>query len=112
MVVACIGAGLVGRAWAIVFARAGHEVRLFDETHGVALAAVAFAREVLPVLKAEGLLEDDPDAVVARMHVASSLAAALEGADHIQESTPEQLEVKRAVFAELDRLADLSLIHI
>ena len=106
MVVACIGAGLVGRAWAIVFARAGHEVRLFDETDGVALAAIAFAREVLPVLKAEDLLEDDPDAVLARMHVASSLAAALEGADHIQESTPERLEVKRAVFAELDRLAD------
>jgi L-gulonate 3-dehydrogenase len=30
--VAVVGAGLVGRGWAIVFARAGHEVRLFDVT--------------------------------------------------------------------------------
>ena len=30
-VVAVVGAGMVGRAWATVFARAGHEVRLFDE---------------------------------------------------------------------------------
>lgn len=28
--VACIGSGLIGRSWAIVFARAGHEVRLWD----------------------------------------------------------------------------------
>ena len=27
-----VGAGLVGRGWAIVFARAGHTVRIFDVT--------------------------------------------------------------------------------
>ena len=29
-VAAIIGAGLIGRAWAVVFARAGWQVRLFD----------------------------------------------------------------------------------
>ena len=28
--VACIGAGTVGHAWAVVFARAGYEVALYD----------------------------------------------------------------------------------
>ncbi|MGH8731551.1 MAG: 3-hydroxyacyl-CoA dehydrogenase NAD-binding domain-containing protein, partial [Burkholderiales bacterium] len=28
--VAIIGAGLIGRAWAMVFARAGHSVKLYD----------------------------------------------------------------------------------
>ena len=29
--IAVIGAGLIGRSWAIVFARAGHQVKLFDQ---------------------------------------------------------------------------------
>ena len=32
--IAIIGAGLVGSAWAIVFARAGHQVALYDGTEG------------------------------------------------------------------------------
>ena len=31
---ACIGAGLVGHAWAVVFARAGYEVTLYDAKPG------------------------------------------------------------------------------
>ena len=30
--IAIVGAGLVGSAWAIVFARAGHRVALYDGT--------------------------------------------------------------------------------
>ena len=30
-IVAIVGAGLVGRAWAITFARGRHEVRVYDE---------------------------------------------------------------------------------
>src|SRR5208283_3307639 len=37
---------------------------------------------------------------------AGSLKDAVEGASHIQENTPEDVETKRRVFAELDRLAD------
>lgn len=108
MIVACVGAGLVGRAWGIVFARAGHEVRLFDQTEGVAEAALEFADEVLPTLKTEGLLDDAADAVLGRMSIANSLEEALTGAAHIQESTPERLDVKREVFATLDAKADIS----
>ena len=33
--IAIIGAGLIGRAWAMVFARAGHSVRIWDPVAGV-----------------------------------------------------------------------------
>ena len=36
--IACIGAGNVGRAWAVVFAGAGHEVTLYDRLPGQAKA--------------------------------------------------------------------------
>lgn len=105
--VACIGAGLIGRAWAIVFARAGHPVRLFDETDGAADAARAFAADAVPGLAAEGLLDGaEPAAVLDRIGTAPTLEAALDGVCHVQESTPEKLEVKRAVFARLDPLTD------
>ncbi|MET1028955.1 MAG: 3-hydroxyacyl-CoA dehydrogenase [Dongiaceae bacterium] len=105
-IVAIVGAGLIGRAWAITFARGGCEVRLYDGNAGVAQQALDFAEEVLPLLADEELLEGQmPEQVVARLHVVESLAAALDGATHVQESTPEELESKKRIFAELDRLA-------
>jgi len=105
-VIALIGTGLVGRAWAISFARAGHQVRLFDETAGLAEKAVAFAADMLPLLAAEDLLDgQSPGDVAARLRIAASLEEALDGAAHVQESTPEDLEIKKRVFGRLDRLA-------
>src|SRR3954451_12399560 len=104
--IALVGTGLIGRAWAISFARAGHAVRLFDENETLAEAAVAFAADMVPLLAAEDLLDgEDPGAVVQRLVTVRSLESALDGADHVQESTPEDLEVKRAIFGRLDRLA-------
>ena len=104
--IAIVGAGLIGRAWAICFARAGHAVRVYDETNGAAVKALKFAAGALPSLAAEGLLDGQTVADVAqRMSVARTLEDALAGADHVQENTPENLEIKKRVFAALDQLA-------
>jgi 3-hydroxyacyl-CoA dehydrogenase len=104
--IAIVGAGLIGRAWAITFARAGHEVRLYDEVAGAAAKAAQFAVESLDALAAEDLLDGQAPADAAgRLRVVEELAAAVTGADHVQENTPEDLETKKRVFAELDRLA-------
>jgi len=104
--IALVGTGLVGRAWSISFARAGHQVRLFDEGAGLAEKARAFAAEMLPLLAAEDLLDGQrADDVAARIRIAASLEEALDGVVHVQESTPEDLEGKKRVFARLDRLA-------
>jgi len=104
--IAIVGTGLVGRAWAISFARGGHDVHLFDRTPGAAAAAQDFAHDVLPLLEAEGLLNDRPAADIAsRLSLAPNLEAALVGAMHVQESTPEVVAVKKDVYAELDHLA-------
>lgn len=103
--VAVIGCGLIGRAWTIVFARAGFEVRLWDQAAGAAEAAIGFITARLPELREAGLLKDTPETVLARISIAPSLAAALEGVVWVQENGPERVEAKRALFAELDRLA-------
>src|ERR1700734_3749026 len=103
--IALVGLGLVGRAWAISFARAGHDVALWDDKPDAADEALRFADEVLPDLAANQLLRDSPAAVRARMRRAATLEEALDGASHVQESTPEEVGVKRHVFARLDALA-------
>jgi 3-hydroxyacyl-CoA dehydrogenase len=103
--IALVGLGLVGRAWAISFASAGHDVALWDERPDAADEALRFAEEVLPELASNQLLRDPPAAVRARMRRVATLEGALDGASHVQESTPEDVSLKRYVFARLDALA-------
>ena len=103
--VAVIGAGLIGRAWSIVFARAGFEVRLWDPAAPAIDAAMIFIADRLPELAQAGLLQEQPGAVLPRVRRAATLEDALEGADHVQENGPERVPEKQALFAELDRLA-------
>jgi 3-hydroxyacyl-CoA dehydrogenase len=102
--IAVVGAGLIGRAWAIVFARAGHAVALSDvDAEALRRSHVTIADSQRD-LRENGLL-DDPEAALARFVPTENLAAALDGAAYVQENGPERVEDKRAIFAELDRLA-------
>ena len=104
--VAIIGSGFIGRAWAIAFARAGHEAALWDEDPAAPARALAYVEALLPDLEANGLLDGaTAKAVGARLRLAATLEAALAGATHVQENTPEDLETKRAIFARLDAAA-------
>ena len=103
--VAIVGCGLVGRAWAIVFARAGNETRLWDERLEASEAARAFAAGMLVELERRGLIGCSAGEALSRIRVTEDLAEALDGAIHVQESTFEDLAVKRGVFARLDALA-------
>jgi uncharacterized protein (DUF849 family)/3-hydroxyacyl-CoA dehydrogenase len=102
--VAIVGVGLVGRAWAAIFARAGWNVRLTDPHIPTLSAAPRLIRDELHALARHGLAED-PDGTVARVSIAASLADALHGVEFVQESGPEMVEEKRTIFAQLDRLA-------
>ncbi|MBV8824631.1 MAG: 3-hydroxyacyl-CoA dehydrogenase, partial [Hyphomicrobiales bacterium] len=102
--VAVIGAGLIGRAWAMVFARAGWEVALYDAFAGVAEAGLTSIDEGLRALAAQGLA-DHPAGAAARVRAVPDMAAALDGASFVQENVPETVEAKRTIFGELDRLA-------
>ena len=103
--VASVGAGLIGRAWAIVFARAGHPVRLHDADAATMQASLAYIAERLQELDGFGLLDDAPAAVLARVHCEPDLAAALRGVVIVQENIRETVEAKTAIFAQLDALA-------
>ena len=100
--VAVIGTGLVGSGWAVVFARAGCSVALFDSEPGAAGRGREVVAQQLRDLSAHGLIAEEPDAVLARVSVAADLGDALSGAAYAQESTFERLDVKREVFSAID----------
>jgi L-gulonate 3-dehydrogenase len=102
--VAIVGAGLIGRAWAAIFARAGWAVRLTDPHEATLTAAPDLIRNELHALARHGLASD-PDGAAARVSVAASVTEAVEGAEFVQENGPENVDQKISIFAELDRLA-------
>jgi L-gulonate 3-dehydrogenase len=102
--VAIVGAGLIGRAWAAIFARAGWQVRLTDPHAPTLEAAPSLILEELRALARHGLA-DDPAGAAARVSVAANVEEAVAGVEFVQENGPEKVEEKRLIFAELDRLA-------
>jgi 3-hydroxyacyl-CoA dehydrogenase len=103
--IAIIGAGLIGCAWASVFARAGHTVALYD----IDADAVAGARDSIKAglvkQHAIGLITEHPDIVIARVSVTRSLEEAMRDADFVQENVRETVAAKLEIYARLDKLA-------
>jgi L-gulonate 3-dehydrogenase len=102
--IAIIGSGLIGRAWATVFASHGFDVAMHDVDPAVARGARAHIGRNLRELAGHGLVSD-PKAALARIRIAVGLADALKGAALAQENGPETVEMKQALFADMDRLA-------
>ena len=102
--VAIIGSGLIGRAWANVFARAGWQVRLWDPEPAVREKAVGLVADSLADLARHGLVAD-ARAAASRLSSCDSLEDAADAVDFVQENGPELLDVKVETFGRLDRVA-------
>jgi 3-hydroxyacyl-CoA dehydrogenase len=104
-----VGVGLIGRAWANVFARAGWEVGLWDADREALAAAPERIEASLHDLERHGLVRDGAGAA-RRLHVAASLEDAASEAELVQESGPERLDLKRELFARLDAAAPANAV--
>jgi L-gulonate 3-dehydrogenase len=105
--VAIVGCGLIGRAWAISFARGGFDVSLFDTDDNAVGGALDTIAALLADLATRDMLRGHTAAEV-RMRITggASLSATLAGAAHVQENAPEDINIKRELFAKLDAAAD------
>ena len=102
---AVVGCGLVGRSWAMTFARGGFEVALHDAAPGAARDALdALPAALAPLADLDLLGGRSPEAILDLIRVAETPEEAVEGAEHVQETVSERIEVKQALLAELDRL--------
>src|ERR1700727_3828531 len=96
---ACIGGGVIGSGWIARFLLAGVDVRVFDphpEAERIVGEVIANAE------RAYGLLTKAPLPARGRLSFSPNLADAVSGAEWVQESVPERLDLKRSVLAEID----------
>lgn len=100
--VAILGMGLIGRSWAVDFARAGARVALWDAMDGVVETSLSQIRQLVSDMDGAGLLNETPEVILSRINPSSTLSEALSGADYIQENTPERIEIKHDVLAAIE----------
>ena len=105
-----IGSGSIGIGWAIVFARAGYKVKVFDVEAAALRNFEIQVKNRLELLDENKLLDDSPKKIIARIQTTLDLAEAVAGANYVQECGPEKLELKRELFAKLAALANPDVI--
>jgi carnitine 3-dehydrogenase len=98
--VACIGAGVIGGGWAAHFLARGYDVVAWDPAPDGARRLRELVATAWPALTELGLA---PGAAPERLSCAATLEAALAGAEFVQESAPERLDLKRVLLIEIDR---------
>jgi 3-hydroxybutyryl-CoA dehydrogenase len=110
--VAIVGGGFMGIQIAILAAKfAGNSVKIYDVNPEAFERAEKIREALLSSQVAAGKIsEQDKTGIKERITFFSELSAALAGADLVIEAVPEVLELKRKIFADLDRLAPLGAI--
>lgn len=104
---AIVGGGVIGGGWAARFLLHGHDVVLFDqdpECESKTQVVLDNARQAVPGLYDTDLPQEG------RFRVASTLEDAVAKADWIQESVPERLEIKHAVYQQIDEHAPVTAL--
>ena len=103
---AVIGAGIMGRGIALVYALNGCRVRLYDAAETALERAKKLIDADLALMVEEGLCTDTERLqALEKILVTGSLADAVGSAEFITEAVPEQLELKWQVFASIEALA-------
>ncbi len=96
---AALGAGVIGASWTALFLAAGKSVAVYDPMPGAEHSVRNFVEKAWPTLAQLGLTHSgNPDAIT----FTQSAKEAVDGASFIQESVPEQLPIKHALFKEIE----------
>lgn len=103
-VVACVGSGTIGSAWAALFASRGLEVNVYDPDP----AAESVLHGI--VARAASAMGHPVEKLLGRLKFTTDLAEALSGARFVQESGPEALALKQRLYADIDRLLPDSVV--
>ena len=109
--IAVIGSGLMGHGLAQIFAAHGHPVTVIDPNEDSLTTTKDRIRANLEVMIEHGIrFADAPDAIIARVDLATDMAAAGDGPAFVFEAVFEDMALKQRVFAELDQICQPATI--
>ena len=103
---AVIGAGTMGHGIAQVFAMNGLHVNLVDISEEILRKAIDRIKWSLGKLAQKGKIrEEDVEATLSRIRTTTNIAEAVRDVDFVVEAVPEDIDIKRQVFSEVDKNA-------
>jgi len=103
---ACVGAGLIGQDWATLFSSKGLQVILQDVSETVLEKSASRVRSNLLFLEANNVLKPgEAEAALRRIEITPLLDQAVSQADYVQESVPDDYDIKKKVYKEMDAVA-------
>jgi carnitine 3-dehydrogenase len=102
--VAVLGGGLIGRSWTALFLAGGKSVAVFDPEPGAEDQVRESVERAWPVLRQLGLT--DAAGPEAELVMCSDARDAVDGAEFVQESIPERVVLKHALYAEIEDALD------
>jgi 3-hydroxybutyryl-CoA dehydrogenase len=103
--VCIVGAGFMGGQIGLLCAARGCTVWLIDtQEDSLQRARRLHSQELASWVQKQKITSDEREAILSRIHVSTELHAGASNAGLVIESVPEEVELKRAVFAELDQL--------
>lgn len=97
--IAVLGAGTIGMSWAALFAATGRDVVIFDPAPDVEARGTALIEQAAPTLRELGW---DHAGDMSRIRFTDDPVEAVTGADFVQESVPERLEIKHDLYAKIE----------
>ncbi|WP_191566113.1 3-hydroxyacyl-CoA dehydrogenase family protein [Metabacillus idriensis] len=109
--IAVIGSGLMGSGIAQTFAAAGKTVFLYDVSEkALEKAQYGIEKSLSRFVKAGHLSEEAKSKAAANIHTYTDLSEAVQSAELVVEAIPENLELKKKMFQELDELTGKEVI--
>src|SRR3954447_7878793 len=100
--VTCVGTGVIGGGWVAYFLAKGYDVVAWDPAPGAEERLRHLVDAAWPALTELGLSEGADRSRIGFEH---DLEKALAGAQFVQESAPEDLDLKRRLLADIDAAA-------
>lgn len=96
---AVLGAGVIGASWTALFLASGRDVAVYDNAPMVEKVVRDYVARAWPILENLGLVKGgSPD----RVRFCRSAAEAVDGASFVQENVPERIEIKHALYRDIE----------
>lgn len=109
--IACVGSGVIGTSWALSFAWKGKTVRIYDVSEEQLEKSKKIMTGNLETLKSFHLIDNEDCAeILGRVTYTTDMAEALTEVQFVQESGPENYDIKKQILSQIESLVAEDII--